>query len=73
MEYVPLSIFIVTAMILLRVKYQIEGYTPLTLLLIMFLLVEAVGESYSLVYLQYAGSILGGLLYFVPLKLYWLP
>ena len=72
-EIIPLSIFIVTIAIMFRVKYDIEGFTILSLLLVIFFLVEVAGEVLTVIFLQYLGSILSGLLYFAPLRFYWLP
>ena len=59
--------------ILLMAQYVKEGYTPKFLLLFPLLCMQIFGELNELVIPQYAASVLGGILHFIPLKMYWLP
>ena len=66
-------LFITVIAILLVAKYFKEGFTPTLLALAPILLLEIWGEINESLVAQYIGTVLGGLLHFIPLKLYWLP
>ena len=69
----PLEFFAPFMLLLLVAQYYKEGFTPLSLILLPLLCLQIFAELNELVTLQYVVSILGGILHFIPLKLYWLP
>ena len=71
--WLPLPFFVVLITALLVVKYVIEGFVPHVLLLVLCFFASVLAENSEQAILWHCFSILGGLLYFVPLKLYWLP
>ena len=45
----------------------------MVLFILPLIILQAFGELKSIIYLQYTVSILGGILHFIPVKMYWLP
>lgn len=72
-DYIATEIFIAMLTVLLVVQYYKEGYTPKFLLLFPLLSLQIFGEINENIQVQYIAALLGGVLYFIPLKMYWLP
>ena len=72
-QYIPLEIFIIILILLEAAQYFKEGYTPKFMILFPLLSLQIFGEINQNLQMQYIASLLGGLLHFVPLKMYWLP
>lgn len=72
-EYLQTEIFIVILMVLEVAQYLREGYTPKFMFLFPLLSLQIFGEINENIQMQYIASLLGGLLHFLPLKMYWLP
>lgn len=72
-EQIPLTFYLLALTLLLALKYHTEGFTPLTLLVVVLLILTTKAEIYQLHSVHYGLAVIAGLLYFVPLKLYWLP
>ena len=68
-----LELFLTVMTALLAAKYFKEGFTPTILALLPILTLEVFAELHEVRSLQYLATILGGLLHFLPLKLYHLP
>jgi hypothetical protein len=70
---IPTEYFLAFILFLLIAQYYKEGYTPMILALLPILSLQVFGELNGYIQLQYLASILGGILHFIPLKMYWLP
>lgn len=69
----PLSFFLPFLLTMLVAQYFKEGFTPLLVVLFPLLALQVFAEIYGMVQLQYVVAILGGVLHFIPLRVYWLP
>jgi hypothetical protein len=54
-------------------QYFKEGFTPILTALLPLLCLQIYGELVGSMQIQYIVSIVGGVLHFLPLKVYWLP
>ena len=67
------ELYLISIALLLLAQFYKEGLTPKLLVLLPILSLQAFAEMNQSIQLQYIAAILGSVLHFVPLKLYWLP
>jgi hypothetical protein len=69
----PLYFFLPFLLAMLLAQFFKEGFTPLLLALLPLASLQIFAEINGILQLQYVVAILGGVLHFIPIKLYWLP
>jgi hypothetical protein len=69
----PTEYFLPFVITMLVLQHHKEGLTPFTLLLLPLLALQVWAELSGMEQLQYVVAILGGVLHFLPMRVYWLP
>lgn len=70
---IPLSQFLSFLAFVLLLQYFKEGFTPISLALMSLLLLQTTAEVYENITASYLLSLIGGILFLFPFKMYWLP
>ncbi len=69
----PLHYYLPFLAAILLLQQRKEGLTPMTLILMVLLGIQVWAEVAEMEQLQYVVAILGGVLHFLPMRVYWLP